>query len=954
MGWRIARNELIENLNLGKSQMRNFIAFVTLILVCSCNKPDYVKIDNGIIVNTSDSIIKKIKVEVFFDNVMHVSATPGDSFRTEESLTAINRDNNVDWSIIESEDEVTVKTNQIKAHVNVNNGKVVFTDLDDNQILKEPDGRSKYAKQYMLDGETKYEIRQVFDSPDNEVFYGLGQHQHRQMNYKGEDVELAQHNIVAVVPFLYSNKNYGILWDNYSITRFGDPRPYQQINGLKLYDKNGKQGGLSASYFQWGRPVLEKKENIIDYQNLDEAGKMPEILSGKNKVVWEGYIESDVTGKHKFLLYASEYFTLYINDEIVMDKWRQGWNPWSNKFMLDMEAGKRYKIKLEWKNMNGAYISLKYLTPFDKTEQQMLSLYSEVADEIDYYFIKGNNADEVISGYRQLTGKAPIMPKWALGLWQSRERYKTQNELLEVVREYRERKIPLDNIVLDWRYWEDPKWGAHTFDSARFPDPEGMIKELHDDLHARIMVSVWPKFNTGTEHFREMDEKGFLYKHLLTKKIVDWIGYYSTFYDAFNPDARKLFWEQMNEHLYSKGFDAWWLDATEPDMHSNFSVEERKLLMNPTALGSGAEYFNAFSLMNAKGVYEGQMEDDPDTRPFILTRSAFAGQQRYSAATWSGDVVTRWSNLKDQIAAGINFSLSGIPYWTTDIGGFSVENRYANKDPKHLPEWREINMRWYQFGAFCPLFRIHGQFPFREIFNISPAGSEVYNSMVYYDELRYRLMPYIYSLAGHAYHNNYTIMRGLVMDYPSDENVYEITDQYMFGPSLLVNPVTEFKAVERDMYLPALTGWYDLYTGKYLKGGQVIKAEAPLSKIPVFVPQGAIIPVGPVMQYVDEKKADPLTIFVYTGKDGRFILYEDDGLNNEYKENKYSEIEFVYSENDKALTILERKGQYPGMLENRVFNIAFINEGSSIGIDQKIENMIKVNYDGNKQTVSMK
>jgi alpha-D-xyloside xylohydrolase len=345
--------------------------------------------------------------------------------------------------------------------------------------------------------------------------------------------------------------------------------------------------------------------------------------------------------------------------------------------------------------------------------------------------------------------------------------------------------------------------------------------------------------------------------------VRDWIGrgYIGSFYDAYSEPARQLFWNQIREHLYTKGFDAWWMDASEPDILSNASIEYRKLLSTPTALGPSTKYFNAYALMNAKTIYEGQRAADPDKRVLLLTRSGFAGLQRYSTATWSGDIGTRWEEMKAQISAGLNYSLSGIPYWTMDIGGFCVEGRYtrAREGSEDLEEWRELNTRWYQFGSFCPLFRSHGQFPLREVYNIAPGGHPAYNSMVYFDKLRYYLMPYIYSLAGLTYYNDYTIMRAMEMDFGYDENVKNIGDQYMFGPSFLVAPVYRYKARTREVYLPKSCGWYDFYSGKYFSGGQVIEAEAPYERIPLFVKEGSVIPVGPAIQYTDEKPADPIT-----------------------------------------------------------------------------------------------
>ena len=438
------------------------------------------------------------------------------------------------------------------------------------------------------------------------------------------------------------------------------------------------------------------------------------------------------------------------------------------------------------------------------------------------------------------------------------------------------------------------------------------------------------------------------------KKERDWVGpgYYSTFYDPYSEGARELFWKQIDEKLFSKGFDAWWLDATEPDIHSNLSQKEYLFRIGPTALGTSARYRNTYSLMNAKGIYEGQRKSSPNQRVFILTRSAYAGQQRYSAATWSGDIATRWYDLKAQISAGLNFCLSGIPYWTMDIGGFAVEPRFErNVKPEDLEEWRELNSRWFQFGTFCPIFRVHGQYPYREMFNLAPDDHPAYKTMLAYDKLRYRLMPYIYSLTGMVTHDDYTIMRALVMDFGDDTNVHNIGDQFMFGPAFLINPVTEYKARSRKVYLPAETGWYDFKTGQYYTGGQTIEADAPYTDIPIFVREGSIIPFGPPIQYTAEKSADPIRLFIYTGKDAAFTLYEDENVNYNYEHGSYSEITFVYNEAEKSLTIGARQGEFPGMLKARTFEIVWVDKDKPVAFNLGATPDQAVRYNGRERIV---
>ena len=370
-------------------------------------------------------------------------------------------------------------------------------------------------------------------------------------------------------------------------------------------------------------------------------------------------------------------------------------------------------------------------------------------------------------------------------------------------------------------------------------------------------------------------------------------------------------------------------------------------------MGSAAEYLNAYPLQNAKGIYEGQRSTDPGKRVFLLTRSGFAGSQRYAAAIWSGDIGSTWRDMKNQITAGVNFSMSGLPWWTMDIGGFVVPEKFENPGAESLEEWRELNARWYQFGAFVPLFRSHGQFPYREIFNIAPDDHGAYKSFLYYNKLRYRLLPYIYSLAGAAYHDNYTIMRGLAMDFAKDTAVLNIGDQYMFGSSLLINPVYEYKQTKRSLYLPACAGWYDLYSGKWYAGGQRIIADAPYERMPVFVKAGSIIPFGPALQYTSEKPADTITLNIYTGADAFFNLYEDEGTNYNYEKGAFSVIPIKYNEATKTITVGDRKGSFNGMLSKRVFRIRSITPGESKNLDFDAKSDREVVYEGKKLLIKI-
>ena len=925
-----------------------FLIVLSALIFVACQSRPYQKMDDGIIINLkgeNKQSAKQVRLQVITDDVIRVSATPSNKFSENKSLiTVYEKTKTNGWDVIQQEGSVALKTSTTVATVSLSTGEVIFSDLEGNILLAENKGGGKSFSDIEIDGKKAYSMQQVFESPADEAFYGLGQHQADEFNYKGKNEELFQYNTKVSVPFVLSSKNYGILWDNYSLSRFGDNRPYADIDQFKLYDKNGKEGGLTATYMVDADPknvFAERIESQIDFENLETIKKFPQDFPFNNsRITWEGSIEAKETGKYHFILYYAGYTTIYMDDQVIVpERWRTAWNPNSYKFTMDLKVEEKHRIKLDWKPDGGiSYIGLKALSPKTKEEQNKLSLWSEMGDQIDYYFIRGNNMDDVIKGYRTVTGKSQIMPKWAMGFWQSRERYKTSDELLTAVSEYRKRNIPLDNIVLDWSYWPQDAWGSHDFDPARFPDPKGMIDSVHA-MNAHIMISVWPKFYHTTDNYKAFDQKGWMFNRAVKDSVRDWIGsgYIAGFYDAYSEGARKMFWNQMNDKLYSKGIDAWWMDASEPDILSNASIQYRKELMNPTALGSSTEYFNAYALANAQGIYEGQRSVNPDDRVFLLTRSGFAGLQRYSTATWSGDIGTRWEDMKAQISGGLNFAMSGIPYWTMDIGGFCVEKRYeqAKEGSEDLKEWRELNTRWFQFGAFCPLFRIHGQYPYREIYNISPEGHPAYNSMVYYTKLRYRLMPYIYSLAGMTYFNDYTIMRAMVMDFGYDAITHNIGDQYMFGPNLMACPVYTYKATSRDVYFPANTNWYNFETQEYITGGKTVKVSAPYERIPLYVKEGAILPMGKDIQTTKETQSD-LTIKVYTGKNGEFSLYEDEGANYNYEKDAYSFIKFSYDEASRTLTIDDIKGQYPGMPKERTFKIEWISKDKAIvGSDVK-------------------
>ncbi len=908
-------------------------------------------------------VTKSVKVHVITDRIIRVTASPNKEQSFRESLVVIKKPGEgQDWQSKEEDGKLIITTASLQVIVDIPSGHVSFYDKEGKTIIREKPAPARVIEPVVYEGESLYRTKQVFETTPDDSYYGLGQHQEDIFNYKGQQVLLFQNNTEVAVPFLVSSKSYGILWENYSLTKVGDTRTFQPLSALKLYDTKGSEGWLTASYSndreRPGQVAFEKAESDINYAYLNDSKlRLPkEFIVEKGVVTWNGQLSSGVAGIHKLRFTYAGYIKVWIDGELLFDKWRQAWNPGAGVINKQLQENRKYNIKIEWiPDGTESYLTAGYLPPLPGNEQNSFAFDSEAGRQIDYYFVYGNNLDQVIEGYRELTGKAQIVPKWALGFWQSRERYKTQEEMLAVMAEYRQRKIPIDNIVLDWSYWKEAEWGSQEFDEARFPNPEGMISALQKKYNAKVMVSVWPKFYTGIPAYEHFVKKGWLYKRNVADKQRDWIGegYVSTFYDAFNAEARKGFWDLIYEKLYKKGFDAWWMDASEPDILSNVSPEKRKLQMSPTAIGTAAEYLNAYPLQNAKGIYEGQRSVDNNKRVFLLTRSGFSGSQRYAATIWSGDIAARWEDMKAQISAGINFSLSGLPYWTMDIGGFSVEKRYEQPNETDLEEWRELLTRWHQFGAFIPLFRSHGQFPVREIYHTAPYSHAAYQSMVYYNKLRYRLLPYIYTLAGEAYHRDRTMMRALVFDFAKDTVVKNIGDQFMLGPSLLVNPVYTYKARVKAVYLPAGQGWYDFYTGQYSDGGTYLNADAPYEKMPLLVKAGSIIPAGPALQYTDEKLADPLTIYVYAGADGRFSLYEDEGINYNYETGSYATIGFTYNDQLKTLKIGHRQGSFKGMLKKRTLYIKYITPQSPQGIGFEEKQGKKISYTGKEMTIQL-
>ncbi len=877
-----------------------------------------------------------VRIQYVADNIVHVvKGLPG-SGPKKTSLIVIPRSlPALDLARSEGPDTVTLGSPCLRLEVARRSGEIRYRDASGSSILSEQGGASITPVQ--AEHETgAFSVRQTFRLDADEGIYGLGEHQDGEMNYRGRTIKLVQANTQSAIPFFVSTRGCGILWDNASKTIFSD-------------------------------------------------------------------------------------------------------------------------------SPDGA------------------SLWSEVADDLDYYFILGGNIDGAIAGYRALTGAAPMYGKWAYGYWQSKEHYEDRAELLRVAAEYRARQIPIDGIIQDWDTWEGREnWNQLYFDPKKFPEPAGMIEILHrQNFH--VMVSIWCGFGPNTAVYQDMDKRGFLYPP------VGWAGF--RYFDAFNPGATRLYWEYVKSGFFSKGLDGWWMDSTEPDIVNAQTKESQEYEMKRTGtnhLGSFARYLNAYPLLATEAVYANQRRETSAKRVYILTRSVFAGQQRAAATTWTGDIGASWRIYRNQISAGLNHCMSGVPYWTFDIGAFvlgSYGGVFCNggKDPAY----QELYTRMFQLGTFSPIFRSHGSETPREIWEFGPFAG----ILVKFDRLRYRLMPYLYSLAWKVTSEGSTIMRGLPMDFPADKKTFSIDDQFMFGPALMVSPVTEYmlhrppepsvlvpaahfhtrdgrpgldvtyfnddawdtpvcrrvepavdlywytgwpsfitqprfsmrfegilvpgetgphrfhiksfgprhllidgrelafnyqsteaytvpvelqagreyavtfetsnsvlgafkaqllwktpsilaqeKVAEvrpqtRPVYLPANAGWTDFWTGRAIPGGRTIEADAPIDKIPLFVRAGSILPMGPFVQYAAEKPADPIELRIYPGANGGFVLYEDENDTYNYEKGIYTTIAFHWDDGRRRLLIAARRGSYPGMPEQRRFNVVIVGPDHGTGID---------------------
>ncbi|HWZ84395.1 MAG TPA: glycoside hydrolase family 31 protein [Terriglobales bacterium] len=574
---------------------------------------------------------------------------------------------------------------------------------------------------------------------------------------------------------------------------------------------------------------------------------------------------------------------------------------------------------------------------FNNRFANYLYISSDVADVIDYYLFYGPEPDKIIASYRELTGQVPMFGKWAYGFWQCKNRYKSQDEILGVARKYRELHIPADNIVQDWFWWN--RKGEFVF-NKNYPDPKGMVDELHrDNFH--LMISIWPFFEPGpgASNYDYMDKQGWFiekFKYAKPPYHTDAMAVY----DATRSEARKFYWDQIDKSLFKIGLDAWWMDTTEPETEGQ---EENIQLGHKLAAGSGDRYVNLYPMLTTGAVYDGQRIESDQKRVFILSRSAFAGSQRSGVTAWSGDINSDWFSYRRQIPAGLNFALSGIPYWTTDIGGFVFG------DPDD-PAYRELFVRWFQYGTFNPILRAHGtrKTDQNELWSYGPDAQKI---LVAFDRLRYRLLPYIYSLAWKTTSDSYTPMRPLVMDFRTDVRAQNTGDEFMYGPAFLVSPVTEPAASTRQVYLPNAK-WVDFWTGATSDGGSEVTAAAPSDRLPLYIRAGSIVPMGPDLEWSTQKPADPIELRVYRGADASFTLYEDENDTYNYEKGAYATIALHWDDAGQTLAIENRHGSFPGMLASRTFNVVFVGDNHGVGIGA-VESPDKVvSYSGKAVTVT--
>ena len=789
------------------------------------------------------------------------SAAPG------PNLVLIHEAENIRSTIRRTADAVSLVTSRLTAAFDRKTATLRFYDAKGRLLLEEaPGGRS--VRPSTIQGEPTLIAEDHFRSPSDEHIFGSGQFQDGFLDIRDVPRRLTQVNSQISIPFIFSSKGYGLLWHNYGLT---DLNP--TLNRLELTrEAVGNTTTDAATTIEGTRTIRRTAAVFVGEFEVTTAGRYAMMFDVGQAMARRHHVE--------------------IDGAIVAD-FANTWLPPTTSWSLDLKPGKHH-VRVEGGMNDKPSISWRPSAP-------ETVLRSPVSDGIDYVVFAGSTSDDIISAYRNVTGDVPLFPLWAYGFIQCRERYTSSDDILANAREFRARKLPMDVIVQDWQYWGKYGWNAMQWDEAHYPDPADLVRQLHQ-LHARLMVSVWSRIEPTSTVGKEFAERNFFLPG------TQWV-------DFFNPDARALYWKEFSSRMLSLGIDAWWQDATEP--------ENDALAGQKTFAGPGDRFRLVYPLLVTKTVYEGQRKDAPDKRVFILTRSAFPGQQHYAAATWSGDVGNDWETLRRQIAAGLNYSVTGLPYWTTDAGGFFRPGAGQYTDTGY----HERFLRWLQFATFSPLMRVHGYQTTTEPWHY---GSEVEAEARRYLEMRYRLLPYIYSGAAAISFHGSTLMRPLVMDFPNDERALTQKSEYMFGKSFLVAPVLQAGVKAWAVYVPATPGgWFDWWTEKKVNGGDSTALDAPLSKIPLLVIAGSIIPWGPLQQYTGEDRSGELEFRIYSGADADFTLYEDEGINYAYEGGARATISLRWDDRLHTLSIGERKGTYPGMIPTRPLTIHLAGTSAS-------------------------
>jgi alpha-D-xyloside xylohydrolase len=835
-------------------------AAVLLGGVCPAQKPAYSRTATGVTIPVNGSTIVLRPLE---DGAIRVQIAQGEPPAEAESVVLIEKLPTPHFDVLQTAQAITVSTGSLRAKVDRRTGTLTYLDTAGKILLAEqPGGR---ALPPPIPGQPAPVLQDAFVSPKDESLFGGGQFQDGFLNIRDVPRRMTQVNTQISIPFFVSSRGYGLMWHNYGRTDLNPADKTIALTpaGTGTYTINQSLSGDSTT------PDVRKSAYFTGEFDVPVAGKQAMMLDSGWAMERRYKVEIDGKTEVDFANY---------------------WLPPTTGWFTTLAAGK-HTICVEGDADDKPVV-------FFRPAEDRTTLRSFTGKQIDYVVFAGPTADDVIRRYRDVTGAAPLMPQWAYGYIQCRARYYNQAELLKTLETYRDKQIPLDLIVQDWMYWGKYGWNDMRFDETDYPDPAAMLKRVHN-LHAHLMVSVWSRIGPETE----------IGKEFVAKKLyipgTEWI-------DFFNPHARELFWNDVKTRMEPLGIDAWWFDATEPE---NDDLHDRMVYTGEGTTGPGDDVRLLFPLMVNRTVYTGLRNDQPDKRVMILTRNAYLGQQRYASAVWSGDVGNDFKTLRREITAGLDYSASGLPYWTTDTGGFFRPGKSQFADPAY----HERLLRWFEFSTFSPLLRIHGWLTPTELWLYGPQVEAVTRK---YIDLRYRMFPYLYSEASQVTLHGSTLLRPLVMDFPKDATALEQKYEYMFGKNLLVAPVVAAGVEKSEVYLPqAPAGWYDFWTERHLAGGQSLETDAPLDMIPVFVPAGSILPLGPEKQYIAEKSDAPIELRVYPGKDAAFTLYEDEGTNYNYEKGQYSTIPLKWNDRLGELEIGARTGSFPGMPANLIFSV---------------------------------